>query len=88
VLPASSKAVGSTLRLLPLSVSLVLVAASKLSTSAPVAEPLRKLNVPTPRAIASEKPRLRLLASATPVELKEVSVGARVSAGAVLLLNN
>ena len=33
--------------------------------------------------MASEKPRLRLLASATPVELKEVSVGARVSAGRV-----
>ena len=43
------------------------VAASKLSTMVPVADPERIVMVPVPRAIASEKVRTMLLPTATPV---------------------
>ena len=44
-----------------------LVAASKLSTTVPVAEPERKVMLPVPRSIVSKKFRMTLLPTAIPV---------------------
>ena len=46
----------------------LLVAASKLSTIGPVAEPERRVMVPVPRAMASEKVNAMLAPTATPVK--------------------
>ena len=64
------------------------VAASNLSTMAPLADPERIVMVPVPRAIASEKVRTMLLPTATPVAASvgenDVTVGAVVSVACAL----
>ena len=59
--------VGSMVSVEPDRVRRLLVAASKLSTMAPVAEPERRVIVPVPRAIASEKVSTMLAPTVTPV---------------------
>ncbi len=60
----------------------LLVAALKLSTMVPVAEPERSVIVPVPRAMASEKVSAMLAPTATPVRPSE---GVKVeTVGAVL----
>ena len=81
--PASRLLVGSIVSAAPESIRRLEVAASKLSTTLPVAEPERNVMVPAPRAIVSEKVRTMLLAKATPVApskgMKVETVGAVVS---------
>ena len=75
--------VGSMVSELPEMARRVLVAASKVSTTVPVAEPERRTMLPVPRWIASLKVSTTLLATATPVApsvgLKLETVGAVVS---------
>ena len=70
-------------RVAPDMLSRELVAESKLSMMAPVAEPDRRVIVPVPRAIFSEKVRVMLLPAGTFVApsagAKESTVGAVVS---------
>ena len=75
--------VGSMVRVLPDTVRRPLVATSKLSTTAPVAEPERRVMVPVPLAMFSEKVRTMLAPKATPVRpsvgVKVETVGGAVS---------
>ena len=81
--PAARLLVGSIVSAAPESIRRPEVAASKLSTILPVAEPERNVMVPAPRAIVSEKVRTMLFATATPVApskgMKVETVGAVVS---------
>ena len=75
--------VGSMVRVEPDTVIRLEEAASKLSTTVPVAEPERSVIVPTPRWIVSEKVSAILALAETPVVpsegLKLRAVGATVS---------
>ena len=75
--------VGSMVSVEPDRVRRLLVAALKLSTMLPVAEPDRSVIVPVPRAIVSEKVSTMLAPTVTPVAqsvgVKVETVGAVVS---------
>ena len=81
---ADRSLVGSMVRVEPDSVRRLLVAASKLSTIVPVAEPERSVILPVPRAIASEKVNAMFEPTVIPVEPsvgeKVETVGATLSA--------
>ena len=83
--PAARLLVGSMVSAPPDTARRVLVAALKLSTTAPVAEPERISMVPVPRRMVSLKAMTRLLPNGTlvapSVGEKDVTVGAVVSAG-------